>query len=316
MKRLRVLITGCNGFVGRHLTLALQEKGYTLGGIDMGHTSSLTGIKYYSLDIQDKEAVRSALLDFLPTHVFHLAAITFVPDSHGNIEQTFQVNLQGTLNILDSLQALPESASFSRFIYVSSAEVYDVHNSSVPFRETSPLHPESPYAISKLTGEYLCEYYEQKMVPSIIVRPFNHTGPGQSEKFVCSDFSRQIALIEKGSQEPGLNVGNLEHAKDFLDVRDVVQAYLKLLDLPLSGTTPVFNIASEKRITIQWILDTLISYSSKNIKVVVDPDKYRPGKSIMYGSYEKLHQATGWQPEVPFEKTLLGLLNWWRSEIE
>lgn len=312
----RIMVTGCNGFVGKHLIRSLRQKGQIVAGIDKGKDSQHSGIAYYCADIFDKTRIKVVINDFQPTHVVHLAAITFVPDSFRHIDRTFEVNLQGTLNILSAINDLREKNTFSRLMFISTAEVYKLHTEKILLDENDALYPRNPYAISKLAAEYLCEYYYNKFnLPVIIVRPFNHTGPGQSEQFVCSDFACQIVRIEKKMQEPVIRVGNLQHQKDFLDVRDIVKAYCDLLLKDMAEDFSLYNLCSGKEVSIQWILNTLFSYSNAEINIDVAREKYRPGKSCMLGNYAKLSRDIGWSPVIPMEKTLLDLLNWWRENI-
>ncbi len=312
----RIMVTGCNGFVGKHLISYFIKNKCCVGGLDRDEKGLPSLAVYYPVDILDKKSILEVFRDFCPTHVIHLAAVTFVPDSLKNIDNTIQINVQGTVNLLQSIDKIDNKETFSRFLYISSADVYNTVASGGPFTEDDHPHPENPYAISKLSGEYLCEFFQQRHhIPSFIVRPFNHTGPGQSEKFVCSDFARQVALIEKEKQEPVIRVGNLNHARDFLDVRDVVRAYHALLFHESNKTSSVFNVSSGKCFRIKWLLDTLLAHASVDIEVVIDKKKYRPGESIMQGTYDKLFHGTGWQPSFSMEKTLFDLLQWWRERI-
>ncbi len=203
-----------------------------------------------------------------------------------------------------------------RILVIGSGEEYGrAPAEEMPFTETHPLHPENPYSVSKVTQDVMgYQYFISYELPVMRVRPFNHVGPGQSERFVVAAFASQIARIEAGLQEPVMRVGNLTPARDFTDVRDVVRAYEGLL---LHGNPgEVYNVASGTPRTIRSILDGPLALTEAEIRVEIDPQRYRPADvPVIYGSYAKLEAATGWRPEIPFEQTLLDVLNEWRAKV-
>jgi GDP-4-dehydro-6-deoxy-D-mannose reductase len=234
-----------------------------------------------------------------------------VHKSWEGIDRVLRINLFGWLNLLEGLQQFCPEA---RILMVSSGEVYGkVPEAQQPIRETQPLHPLNPYAASKASQELLCYHYiHAYRLPIVIIRPFNHTGPRQVPNFVCPDFAKQIAEIEKGLKKPVISVGNLEARRDFSDVRDVVRAYHLVLEQCPIGT-PI-NVASGKAWRVRDVLDTLLQFSKVPIEVRQDPDRLRPSDvPLMLGDYTLLHQKTGWQSEIPFQETLLRVLEYWRS---
>ncbi|RKZ26104.1 hypothetical protein DRQ26_04915 [bacterium] len=302
----RVFITGIEGFVGKYLLEELQNNGYEVGGFYL-HSASVKhldryDIKLYAGDIVNKEVLWYALGDFAPDFIVHLAGITFVPHANSDPINAWRVNVIGTLNVLEWLR---NEKTDVKTIIVSSGEVYGAPKSSddLPFTENSCLNPQNIYASTKASLDFAArQYISLWKLPIIVVRPFNHIGPGQSENFVASAFASQIAEIASGKRKPIVRTGNLSASRDFLDVRDVVRAYRLLLEKVESG---VFNICSGKALEIRKILDKLIRLSGVDVSVEIDPQKLRPvDVPVIYGSYEKINKHTGWQPEIPLEDSL------------
>jgi len=185
----------------------------------------------------------------------------------------------------------------------------------LPQTEESPLRPNNPYAVSKVAQDFLgLQYHLAYGLPVVRVRPFNHTGPGQSPRFVVPAFASQIARIEVGLQEPVLRVGNLDAARDFSDVRDIVRAY----HLAVTEGEPgeVYNLASGRPQPVRGLLETLLGYSQVKIRVERDEERSRPvDVPVVYGSAEKFHRQTGWEPQIPFEQTLRDTLEYWRGQV-
>ena len=315
----KVYITGIEGFVGRYLVRELLDHGYEVAGLHHKHASAEHleehGITLYPGDVTDRRENFWFSLDrFSPDAVVHLAAITFVPHSLQDPLKTWRVNLWGTLNLLEwARQKKPDT----KILVVSSGEVYGAprNKDELPFREDSRLNPQNVYAATKAAADLAAQQYINVWkMPVIIARPFNHTGPGQSPNFVASAFAKQVAEIVRGKREPVVRVGNLSAKRDFTDVRDVVRAYRLLLEKTESG---VFNICSGKPVQIQKILDTLVELSGVDVKVEVDPERLRPvDVPLIYGSFEKLRAATGWEPKIPIEQTLHDLLEWWKEQLD
>ena len=313
----RILITGANGFVGQILCKILQEAGHHVIAL-VGATSPLPKHANQTLqcDIRDAQGLELAIAEAAPTHVVHLAAITHVPTSFKEPLLTWQTNVMGSVNLL---QALQRHAPKAFVLFVSSSEVYGASfKQGIPLTESTLCQPMNPYAASKLAAEAAFQEYFRQGMPGVIVRPFNHIGPGQSADFVTASFARQIALIEAGQQAPQLKVGNLQAERDFLDVRDVCGAYIKLLQLADKPATypRCFNICSGQPRKIQTMLDTLLELTGKTIEVVEDPERMRPSDiPSASGNSDAIRQTTGWQPAFALQDTLNDLLIDWRDQV-
>ena len=235
-----------------------------------------------------------------------------MPTSLKDPKLTFDTNLYGTLNLYN---AIIELKIESRVLFIGSADEYGlVKEKDIPIGENHPLLPVNPYSISKASADFLSFFYFKNYSLNIIrVRPFNHIGPKQSPEFVASDFAKQIVEIEKGFREPIIKVGNLEAKRDFTDVRDMVRGYWLALDKGEPGK--VYNICSEKVISIEELLEKMLNLCEKNIKVKKDPKRLRPSDvSLLLGSSTKFTKKTGWEPEIPFENTLRQILDYWREK--
>ena len=311
----RCLITGINGFAGSHLTEALLSKGYSVSGIEKGGNFSNLAhlsdrLQLFSGDILDKDRMFEIVKAVRPDYVFHLAAQPSVAASFKEPEMTREVNVKGTQNVLDAVR---EHASSARMLLICTADEYgNVKEKDLPIKETHPLAPTSPYAESKKEAEELTlSYHKRYSLDVIISRSFNHTGPRQAPSFVLSDWAKQVADIEAGSQEPVIHVGNLEVKRDFLDVRDVADAYITLVTKGIAGE--VYNVSSGKALSLREYLDQLILLSHKKITVEVAPEKLRPVDNPVYcGDNSKL-KALGWRQQKDVSDTLKALLGYWRN---
>jgi GDP-4-dehydro-6-deoxy-D-mannose reductase len=297
-----VLITGAGGFVGRHLAAALGERkpGWVL---DMPATPGAGG----GLDVTDAEAVSQWIESRRPDIVVHLAAVAAVTASVKDPRLAWRVNLDGTLNVVLAMQAHTPGA---HLLFVSSAEVYgDSLNAAAPVDETSLLQPVNPYAASKAAADILVRQAAAAGLSATVARPFNHTGPGQSDSFVAPNFARQIARIEAGLQPPVIEVGNLDDERDFLDVADVVNAYALLLERRGEPEARgVFNVASGAAWRIGDILERLLSAARRPIEVRVDPSRLRPAPiPRVVGDASRL-RALGWRPMRSIDDTLQAVL--------
>ncbi len=309
------LITGVHGFAGSHLVDHLLSLGEDVVGLardparNENNRHNLDRIKVAPCDIRDKSALLRALTEFRPDRIYHLAAISFVPQAEKSGNKAWDVNVQGTANLLEAMEAARPSA---RLLFAGSCEAYGpVLETDVPIKETQPLRPASKYGESKRAAEELVLAAGKRGLDVVCVRAFNHTGPRQSERFVCSSFAKQI--VEAGrSGEKVLQVGNLEAGRDFTDVRDTVRAYQALMAEGAAGE--VYNVCSGKAIKIQAILDRLLATSGADVEAQRDPEKYRPEpQSMVYGDPKKLQAATGWRPEIDFDTTIADLLEYWRQ---
>ena len=314
---MKVLITGISGFAGSHLAEFLLDKEYKVFGTfyDKSTFSNLNcfidRITLFQCDIRNYDNLKKIIGKVKPDEIYHLAAITFIPTSLENPKITFDTNLYGTLNLY---QIIMELKINPKILFVGSADEYGIVNENdLPIREDCPLRPVNSYSISKASTDFLSYFYFKNYNLNIIrVRPFNHIGPRQSPEFVCSNFAKQIAEIEKGLKEPIIKVGNLEVKRDFTDVRDMVRAYW--LSVQKGEFGEVYNICSEKAISIKEILDKLLSISKKNIKTKQDPKRLRSSDvPILLGDSAKFRKQTSWKQSIPFEKTLRCILDYWRE---
>lgn len=313
---MRALITGAGGFVGRHLCeyLLAQPDWELLGTVypdPVEDPRPRSCLSLVHLDLRDAGQVGELIGDFRPDVVFHLAAQSHVPSSFADPWETLENNLRAQLNVLEGVRraGLP-----ARVIVIGSNEEYGwPRPEDLPLTEESPLRPVNPYAVSKVGQDFMgLQYHLAYGMDVVRLRPFNHTGPGQAPHFVVPAFARQIARIEAGLQEPVVRVGNLEVARDFTDVRDIVRAYH--LAAVAGEPGEVYNLASGVARSIRWILETLLSFTDAEVRIEVDPALYRPADvSVIYGSAEKFRRRTGWEPQIPFEQTLRETLEYWRK---
>ncbi|MBI2431371.1 MAG: GDP-mannose 4,6-dehydratase [Candidatus Hydrogenedentes bacterium] len=300
-------MTGASGFVGRILCAYLKERGWDVVGSGDLHQDGLI-----HCDVTDPGQVRALIATAGKcTHVFHLAALTFVPQANERPGDAINANLMGTIHLTEALRTHGAQA---RLIYIGSADAYGPPQ-SLPIDENHPLNPQNPYAISKAAADHYCAFLSKSSGLEIIrMRPFNHSGPGQSDHFVLSSFARQIAAIECGQAPPVLRVGNLEAARDFLHVQDVVRAY----ELAALKGHPgeAYNVCSGKAHRIQDVLDAMLEMATVKIEVEPDPARLRPvDVPRVEGAYLKLESHTGWLPNITFDTLLRDLLIDWRARL-
>lgn len=261
----------------------------------------------------DDKATEDLVRKSKPDYVFHLAALTSPSESFSNPSLTITNNTTAQVNLLEAIR---KSNSNAAILIISSADVYGlVDKKDLPIDEETPLMPVNPYAVSKLTQDFLgLQYFLSYGMKVVRVRPFNHIGPRQSPHFVVSSFAKQIAEIEKGGKEKVINVGNLSSKRDFTDVRDVVAAYLLALEKGKSGD--VYNIGSGTSYKISEILDKLISLSADNIKAEVNRDLIRvKDEPELLCDRTKFTNQTGWKPSIDIETTLKDTLDYWRNIV-
>lgn len=313
-----ILITGATGFVGAHLRdYLLKHTDWNIVGTaypDMPPPTTDARESLLSLDLRDREATFRILETHRPDYIIHLAAQSHVPTAYKDPWDTLENNIRGQLNLLEACLTL---ALKPRILIIGSSEEYGrADAAALPITEAHPLCPENPYSVSKVAQDVMgYQYFISFGLPIVRMRPFNHIGPGQSPRFVLPAFASQVAEIEAGQQEPVMRVGNLEPARDFTDVRDVVRAYHLALLHGAAGDA--YNIASGVPHTIQSLVDQLCALATVSIRIEIDPERYRPADvPIIYGSAAKLQQDTGWQPEIPFEQTVQDVLEEWRAKIK
>jgi len=317
---LKILITGAAGFVGRHLLEYLKkEQDNEILGVDksfknLNSNSSFKDIEVWEADLTDKDSVFDIIKKFKPQQIYHLAAQSSVSYSWENPVETFRINVFGGINVLEGLRLFCPGC---RILVVCTAEEYgEIDVGGKAIEENFEIYPQNPYAISKSALDFFTSvYHNAYQLPVFISRSFNHIGPGQSERFVCSDFARQIAMIEKGLHEPVINVGNLKAQRDFLDVRDTVSAYHCIVNKGKEGQ--IYNVCSGKKYKISDLLDMLISLSTRSdIKVDIDKSKFRAiDVGITYGSNSKLRAHTGWKSRYSIRMSLKDTLNYWRENV-
>ncbi|MBX6770378.1 MAG: GDP-mannose 4,6-dehydratase [Chloroflexi bacterium] len=264
-------------------------------------------------DLTDPSSIRRLIAGLRPDRIFHLAAQSFVPTSWDAPAQTMELNVIGQINLFEAIR----EAGIDPLIHVAgSSEEYGlVHPDEVPMKETNPLRPLSPYAVSKVAQELLAwQYFKSYGLRTVVTRGFNHTGPRRGEMFVTSSFAKQIAQIEKGLRPPVIEVGDLQSKRDWTDVRDTVRAYWLALERGVPGE--VYNVGSGVCRSVEEMLKILLQQTDRTIDIRVDPSRLRPSDvKILWCDATKFRNQTGWQPEIPFETTMRDLLNYWRCRV-
>lgn len=310
---MRALITGIDGFVGPHLARELRAR-TEWSIVGLGRDPAGGGdYEPVALDLLDRERVLRQIGEIAPDFVFHLAAQSHVPTSHEDGGATLHNNIAAQVNLLDACRAL---AAPPRILIVGSGEEYGfVRPEEMPIREDQPFRPTNPYAVSKVAQDLLgWQYFHAYGLPIVRVRPFNHFGPGQSDRFVLAAFARQVAEVEADLRPPVVRVGNLDAQRDFLDVRDVVRAYRLAVARGVPGE--VYNVASGVPLRIGAALDQLLALAARPITVEFDPSRLRPSDvPILVADSSRLRAATDWRPEIPFDQSLRDTLNWWRERV-
>jgi GDP-4-dehydro-6-deoxy-D-mannose reductase len=317
---MRLLITGITGFVGSYMTdYALARGAEVFGSMrwrsKTEHIDHLRSrITLIECDLRDLSSVRNLLEMSEPTHVVHLAAQSFVATSWKAPAETLTTNIISQVNLLEAIRGLKISP---RFLAIGSSEEYGlVHPDELPIKETNPLRPLSPYAVSKVAQDVMgYQYFKSYGLPIVRTRAFNHEGPRRADVFVTSNFAKQVAEVEAGLREPVIFVGDLKPKRDYSDVRDIVRGYWALLERGEPGD--VYNLCSGRSWAIQQVLDFLLERSRvKGITVRTDPARLRPSDVMeLEGDAGKIERATGWKVEIPFERTLTELLDYWRQRI-
>jgi GDP-4-dehydro-6-deoxy-D-mannose reductase len=302
------LVTGAAGFAGSHLLDLLARDG---GGIVAWHRPGgappreVRGTRWEAVDLHDRDGVDAAIARARPSIVYHCAGAAHVGRSWESTESTFATNVRGTHHLL---QALERAAVTARVLIPSSALVYA--SAAEALTEDHPLVPASPYGLSKLAQEMLGGRTNRPLAVTI-ARAFNHFGPRQDPYFVASGFARRIADIELGRWEPTISVGNLDARRDLTDVRDTVRAYRLILERGRPGRP--YNVCSGRAIAIRDLLDLLIARARVPVEVRVDPARYRPNDTpLLLGDPGRLRDELGWTAEIPIERTLDDLLDYWR----
>ncbi|MFB0566373.1 MAG: GDP-mannose 4,6-dehydratase [Candidatus Aminicenantaceae bacterium] len=318
---MRVLITGITGFAGSHLAdyILRDQPDVKLYGIVRWRSRMenvlhiMDKVELHEAELKDFVSLRKCLSEIEPDRIFHLAAQSFVPFSWRSPSETFAINAIGQINLFEAV--LSHKLSPKIQVAGSSEEYGLTYPNEIPMKETNPLRPLSPYAISKVAQDLLgYQYFKSYGLEIIRTRGFNHTGPRRGDVFICSNFAKQIAEIEKEKRPPVIYVGNLEAKRDFTDVRDVVRAYWLSLEKGEPGE--VYNIGTGKTSSMKEILDILLSLTRKKIKVNVDPKRLRPSDvPILLSDCTKFVQLTGWKPSISISQSLQDLLDYWRERV-
>ncbi|MCP4358253.1 MAG: NAD-dependent epimerase/dehydratase family protein [Chloroflexi bacterium] len=308
---MQVFVTGATGFAGTHLVDRLLSVGDEVAALVHGptsHTELAAGVRPYSGNLLDVAAVKTAVTDFNPDVIYHLAGQAYPTKSWQVPGQTIAVNTVGTANMLQAAV----TAKASRMVVVTSADVYGlIAEADLPITEKTPPQPRHPYGVSKWAAGQLVPLFWQRFGLEVVeARPFNHIGPQQALGFVAPDFASQIAAIKRGEQSNTMLVGNLDAQRDFTDVRDVARAYTTLAEKGRPGET--YLICSGQPVTIHYLLMTLVKLAGVDVNVQYDPERMRPSDvPCLYASFEKLRQHTGWQPEIHLQQSLEDMLAEW-----
>lgn len=312
----RALIIGAAGFVGSYLIDHIQK--HCVWSIVVTkmpqETMACPGVDICDLDILAPEAIERLLEEQRPDYIFHLAAQSSVAVSWKNPGLTVDVNVKGSLNVLDAVRKLDYKP---RVLLIGSGEEYGhVRENEVPVREDNVLRPGNIYAATKACQNMVGAIYAQAYgMDVMMVRAFNHVGPNQSPIFVVADFCKQTAEIEAGLKEPVIKVGNLSARRDFSDVRDVVRAYVELMEKGKAGET--YNVGSGNAVEIRKILDMILSRSKKEIRVEVEPSRMRPvDVPVIEADISKLKACTGWEQKITLEETIQDTLEYWRQKLK
>ncbi len=270
-----------------------------------------TVVEKYKCDVLEKDKLKKILIDFSPDRIVHMASPAFIPDSYNSPSQTYNLIFQGTLNLLEAIRELGLQC---RLLYISSADVYGYGGGKGILSEDLPYDPINPYSSAKACSELLCGQYNRTYgMDTIIARPFNHTGSEQSRDFVCSNFAYQIASMKSMDKEMKIYTGNIDVKRDFLDVRDVVDAYVDLLKYAESGQ--VYNVCSSQAISIREIIKVLFEVGQVDrYEIVVDPAKVRTNDiALRIGDNSKIASLCGWKPQYDIRETMMSLLNYWEE---
>ena len=313
----KAFITGVSGFAGSYLSEHLLKKGYAVSGTYLNEESlkvlpNKDKLRLHGLNLLDEDKTLGLIESERPDYLFHLAALISPKASFDNPKETFVNNICAEINILE---AVKKCGLQTRILIVSSGEVYGlVSKKDLPIDEETPYNPTNPYAVSKLSQDFLgLQYFLSHKLKVIRVRPFNHSGPRQSSAFVISAFAKGIAEIEKGKRKV-LNVGNIKSKRDFSDVRDMVKAYALAIEKGKEGQ--VYNLGGGKSFAISQVLEMLINLSHVKIEVREDPALMAPSDNPeLVCDYSKFSKLTGWIPKIPIEKTLKDTLDYWREIV-
>lgn len=317
---MKTLITGISGFAGGYLSEYLAEnKDYEIHGISLkGDSSSLPPlirdrVKIHQANLLDSQKVEDIISEIKPDFIYHLAALSSPRKSFDEPQITISNNVNSEISILEAVKNL--NLKETRILIVSSADIYGtVSEKYLPINEETPLNPTNPYSVSKITQDFLGLMYSNAFGTKVIrVRPFNHTGPKQTDLFVIPAFCRRIVAAKKDGTNI-IKVGNLKAKRDFTDVRDMVRAYVLAIEKGLAGE--VYNLGSGVSYSMEEIVDKLIAYAGGGVKKEVDKSLFLPADNPnLVCDYSKFSELTRWKPEISLDKTLKDTLDYWRNLI-
>ncbi|MDQ0162546.1 GDP-mannose 4,6-dehydratase [Aeribacillus alveayuensis] len=311
---MRILVTGASGFVGKWLVTELMDRGHEVIAAVRKHNSFLKHVRQVRLDLLNYENVKSVLRLSKPDAIVHLAAQSMVKKAWENPSETIQVNVIGTTNLVQAVKDVVPP--YAKIITVGSSEEYGLTaKSKMKLTEEDNCLPQNPYAISKLAaGQLAIQLAKKENLNVAHLRPFNHFGPGQREGFVVSDFASQLARLER-SKGSTIFVGDLSAQRDFTDVRDIVDAYVKVIEKEVP--TGIYNISSGKATPISEILNILLKHVHVPIEVSIDSARFRPAEvPVFVGDSSKIRRLIGWEPKRKLEDSLIETLEWWRTIIK
>jgi GDP-4-dehydro-6-deoxy-D-mannose reductase len=334
---MKALVTGASGFVGGYLVSRLVESGakvlgldavvpaavysagkgadsgsYVVGGRELPPRSPADAAEIRQCDLLDPGAIEQSVSGWGPDVIFHLAAQSSAARSFKDPAGTMQTNIMGTLNLLEAVHR----GGKARIVVTGSAEEYGRRGpDEMPLGEHAPLEPVSPYAASKAAQNLLVMQYHRAFGMEIVAtRSFSHTGPGQTTTFVLPSFAKQCAEIKAGLREPVLRTGNLEITRDFLDVRDVVDAYVLLAEKGKPGMT--YNVCSGSGMALSDAVGHLTALTGTDVRVESDPELFRPADvSVLTGDNRRLMEDCGWSPVIGRGKMLDDLFSWWEARV-
>ncbi|MFH1759616.1 MAG: GDP-mannose 4,6-dehydratase [bacterium] len=308
-----ILITGANGFVGSHLI------NHILSETDKKIIAACWGMEtlpvdqervfYYPLDLTNFDETLNFIKTHKPRNIYHLASQSSVRNSIQNPMATFEVNIMGTIHLLEAVRL---SSPASKLLFIGSGEVYGTHDRPTK-NEEDYFAPVSPYASSKAAGDLIAyQYFKTYGIRIFRTRSYSHTGPGQEQKFVLSSFARKVCEIKYFKHEPIIFTGNIDVERDFLDVRDVVRAYVLLMNKGIPGEA--YNVCSSQARVLRWILERMLVLAEVQAEIHLDTTLERSvDNPLLLGNNAKLMETTGWAPQVPFDTTLNDLIDYWKN---
>ena len=310
----RVLITGASGFVGRHLVSELKEQNPDTQIFGLARNTpnlEIEGATFYQTDLCDSQRLKKTILEIEPTRIVHLAAESNVAESWRNPQKVLKNNITGFLNLLEAARKLPSTC---RLLVTGSSEQYGTAQRT-PISEKHELAPLNPYAISKCAQEHMGKLYARDMgLQVILTRSFNHIGPGQCGKYAVSSFAKQMIEYASDNKNKKIKVGNIKVIRDFVDVRDVVKAYVKLLESGRNGV--VYNVCQGKGHTVESLIELMMEISGIDSSREIDATLLRPQDvPVVVGSRAKITRELGWEPKLTLHESLRDILADWKTRM-